>query len=89
MTIKIAFTMDGTPWTEDYAGIQEEHILADIPEDKAWWRLQYNSETEAVDVTYPTLTDAEAELKLDVDRAAVAEAEAAAEAAAIAAAEAE
>lgn len=85
MTIKIAFTKDGGPWTTDYENLLEEHIVVDIPEDTAWWRLSYNLETETVDVLYPTMTDAEADVQLPIDRAATAVAEAAAAAVAEAA----
>jgi hypothetical protein len=68
MTIKIAFTEDGTPWTTDYENLLEDHIVADIPENKAWWRLSYNTDTETVEVLYPTLTDTKAEEQQKVDR---------------------
>tara|TARA_B110000285_G_C14518264_1_gene335446 strand:+ start:191 stop:454 length:264 start_codon:yes stop_codon:yes gene_type:complete len=85
MTINIAFTPSGQPWSKEPANILEEHIVAAIPDDIAWWRLSYNLETETVDVLYPTMTDAEADVQLPIDRAATAVAEAAAEAARIAA----
>jgi hypothetical protein len=80
MTIKFAFTEDGTPWTSEISKLLEPHIVADIPEDVALWRIKYNTETEVVDIRYPDLTDTEAETKLDEDikAAAAAEAEAAA-----------
>ena len=68
MTIKIAFTEDGTPWTTDYENLLEDHIVADIPENTAWWRLSYNTDTETVKVLYPTLTDTKAEEQQKVDR---------------------
>lgn len=70
MTIKIAFTEDGTPWTADYTKLLESHIVVDIPENTAWWRMRYNTSTKKVEVQYPTLTDALAEEQLQADRAA-------------------
>tara|TARA_R110000737_G_scaffold349734_3_gene386676 strand:+ start:807 stop:1082 length:276 start_codon:yes stop_codon:yes gene_type:complete len=85
MTINIAFTLDGDPWTKDIARLLEEHIVAAIPDDIAWWRLSYNLETETVDVLYPTMTNAEADVQLPIDRAAAFAADQAAEAVALAA----
>ena len=70
MTINIAFTLEGKAWTKDIAGLLEEHIVAAIPDDIAWWRLSYNLETETVDVLYPTMTDAEADVQNTTDQAA-------------------
>lgn len=58
-----AFTPAGVPWTANYESLLEEHIVVEIPENTALWRLSLNPTTHEVSIKYPGLTDAEADIK--------------------------
>ena len=63
MTIKIAFTNKGDPWTADPSSLLEPHLLGDVPEGVAWWRISLDPKTLVVSVLFPDLSDAQAEVK--------------------------
>jgi hypothetical protein len=58
-------------WAEDQTpGPNDVNISAEIDENHALWRYNYNTETDSVEIYQPTLNTAEAEAQLEIDLAA-------------------